>query len=178
MFLFIEKTLRENVLCQQIKSPYYQDKTNLCNFWYAVYLQSVAMAFQNHSYDSSDDELGSGDETDRSSLASDYVYVRQVEEKKNWDKFVQTAPEAGSASEKHTDWYRKAAVALKLISTSITFAVVLVGGSVAKGALFFMLAQIGNKPQPIEYCDATKEGNYVEYEDDRKEQIAWLWWVQ
>ena len=134
------------------------------------------MAFQNHSYDSSDDEFGSGDETDRSSLASDYVYLRQVEEKKNWDKFVQTAPEAGSASEKHTDWYKKAAVALKLISTSITFAVVLVGGSVSKGALFFMLAQIGNNHKPIEYCDNNNNNNTVtNVTFEEKEKIAWLW---
>ena len=45
------------------------------------------------SFESSDSS--SGDETDRSS----YIYHRHVEEKKNWDKFVSTVPEAGSASE-------------------------------------------------------------------------------
>ena len=129
------------------------------------------MAFQNQAFDSSEDDFSSGDEADRSSIASDYIYVRHVEEKKKWDAFVQTAPEAGSASEKHTDWYRKAAVALKLITTSITFAVVLIGGSVAKGALFFMLAQIGNEPKPIQYCDIPNA--VVTFGD--KERIAWLW---
>ena len=132
------------------------------------------MAFHNQTFDSSEDDFSSGDETDRSSLASDYVYVRQVEEKKKWDAFVQTAPEAGSASEKHTDWYKKAAVALKLITTSITFAVVLVGGSVAKGALFFMIAQIGNDTKPIEYCDSAENvETFVTYGE--QERVAWMW---
>ena len=58
-------------------------------------------------------------------MASDYVYHKKVEEKKNWDKFVSTLEEAGSASEQHIDWIKRASVALKLLTITITFLVVL-----------------------------------------------------
>ena len=96
------------------------------------------------SYDDSDSS--SGNEIDRasrvSSNASDYIYVRQVEEKKSWDKFATTLEAGGSASEQHTDFIKKASVFLKLITTFIVFGVVLTAGVVSKGALLFMIAQV------------------------------------
>ena len=35
-------------------------------------------------------------------MASEYNYVRPVEEKKAWDKFATTLESGGSASEQHT----------------------------------------------------------------------------
>ena len=75
-------------------------------------------------------------------MASEYNYVRPVEEKKSWDKFATTLESGGSASEQHTDFIKKASVALKLITGFIVFAVVLTAGAVSKGALLFMVAQV------------------------------------
>ena len=75
-------------------------------------------------------------------MASEYNYVRPVEEKKSWDKFATTLEAGGSASEQHTDFIKKASVALKLITGFIVFAVVLAAGAVSKGALLFMVAQV------------------------------------
>ena len=75
-------------------------------------------------------------------MASEYNYVRPVEEKKSWDKFATTLEAGGSASEQHTDFIKKASVALKLITGFIVFAVVLTAGAVSKGALLFMVAQV------------------------------------
>ena len=61
---------------------------------------------------------------------------------KEWDKFEATEDEATSSSEQHTDLIKKASVALKLITVTITFAVVFASAVVAKGATFFMVAQV------------------------------------
>ena len=61
---------------------------------------------------------------------------------KEWDKFEATEDEATSASEQHTDLIKKASVALKLITVTITFAVVFASAVVAKGATIFMVAQV------------------------------------
>lgn len=98
------------------------------------------MANHNQGYvhgSSSEDE-----DQDKKSVASEYVYVQKVEEKKSWDRFSQTLDEASSASEKHTDFIKKAAVGLKLLSILLTFGIVLTAGVVAKGATFFMVAQM------------------------------------
>ena len=116
----------------------------------------------------------SGDETDRSSLASDYHYIRQVEEKKKWDKFVSNEAEAGSASEKHTDLIKKASIFLKLLTTFICFSVVLVAGSVAKGSLLFMIAQVRNESSrygaDVIFCNPELPVRHGE-----PETVAWLW---
>ena len=92
----------------------------------------------NETLDSSEDE--GFDRT--SSNASDYVYHRQVEEKKKWDKFSTTVESDISASEQHTDFIKKASVALKLITAFIVFGVVLTAGVISKGALLFIIAQV------------------------------------
>jgi hypothetical protein len=61
---------------------------------------------------------------------------------KEWDKFVSNEDEATSASEQHTDLIKKASVALKLMTVTFTFIVVLASTVVAKGATFFMVAQV------------------------------------
>ena len=43
--------------------------------------------------------------------------------KDDWDKFDVKLEEAGSASEKHQDWYKNAAVLLKVLTTFLTFSI-------------------------------------------------------
>ena len=118
-------------------------------------------------FESSDDFSSSGDETDRSSEICHYT--RHVEEKKNWDKFVSTVPEAGSASEKHTDFIQKSSVALKLLTIIFTFGIVLAAGAVSKGALIFMVGQMTIDGNGIETCS---NGTLQREESDT---VAWLW---
>ena len=76
--------------------------------------------------------------------ASDNFYKKPIEEKKPWDKYLTTKDSVGSASEKHTDFIRKAEVGLKIITILVTFCVVLTAGVVSKGALLFIIAQVTN----------------------------------
>ena len=98
---------------------------------------------------------------------------------------MQNELSAGSASEQHTDFIKKASIGLKLLTILLSFAVVLVAGCVSKGALFFMIAQIpmltvnnGTNP-PLKYCHNNIIGGdpnkayEVTYEE--KETIAWMW---
>ena len=55
------------------------------------------MNFANNDIFNDDDD----DSFTRSSMASDYVYHKTVEEKKKWDCAVTNVEEAGSASELH-----------------------------------------------------------------------------
>ena len=102
-----------------------------------------------------------------------------------WDAFEEKETSGGSASEKDTDWIKKTSVLLKVLSTVISFTVVLVAGCVSKGALFFMIAQIpmlttnnGTKP-PLKYCYENIEGGdsstTYEVTYGEKETIAWMW---
>ena len=101
------------------------------------------------------------------------------------DAFVQNESSAGSASEQHTDFIKKASIGLKLLAILISFSVVLVAGCVSKGALFFMIAQIpmlvkdnGTK-LPLEYCsnNVINPDQSITYEVayGEKETIAWMW---
>ena len=113
----------------------------------------------------------SSDETDRSS----YIYHRQVEEKKKWDKFVSTLIESGSASEQHTDFIKKASVALKIFTILGTFGMVLAGGVVSKGALIFMVAQM-SKSATLEMCPNYLEmGSQVIVNRRESDTVAWHW---
>ncbi len=58
-----------------------------------------------------------------------------------WDKFKQTTVESQSASEKNKDFVERSSVALKIITVFIVFSVILLAATVAKGALFFIVAQ-------------------------------------
>jgi hypothetical protein len=152
------------------------------------------MSFRNKGYDSSPQSLSDGDqsdgETDRSSMASDYVYVQQIEEKKRWDKFVSTLAEAGSASEKHTDFIKKAAVGLKMLTTLITFTMVLASGVIVKATTFFIVAQMAHDDpvnrtvlfpnnlnrKELLFCPISSAQNAtyrVSYGEG--ESVAWLW---
>ena len=136
------------------------------------------MAFQNQAYQndtgtSSPETSGDEMDTDRSSMAS-YRYIRAVEEKKKWDKFTSNEAEASSASEAHTDLIKKASVCLKMMTIFICFSVVLGAGVVAKGALFFMLAQVQNNTvngRNVIYCN-NQEGFVTKTEST---SVAWLW---
>ena len=44
-------------------------------------------------------------------------------EREQWDKFTSNLEEAGSASEQHQDWIKKAAVGLKILTIVVTFLV-------------------------------------------------------
>ena len=74
--------------------------------------------------------------------ASDIFFKKPIDEKKPWDKYLTTKDSGGSASEKHTDFIRKAEVGLKIITILVTFCVVLTAGVVSKGALLFIIAQV------------------------------------
>ena len=93
---------------------------------------------------SDDNETSSEDEgLGRSnSDVSDNFYQRPIEEKKPWDRYLTTKEAGGSASEKHTDFIRKAEITLKIITMCVTFCVVLASGVISKGALLFMIAQV------------------------------------
>ena len=91
--------------------------------------------------DSSSEDEGLGRSC---SDASDNFYQKPIEEKKPWDKYLTTKDSGGSASEKHTDFIRKAEVGLKIITILVTFCVVLTAGVVSKGALLFIIAQVSN----------------------------------
>lgn len=41
---------------------------------------------------------------------------------------------------------------MQVVTTFIVFVVVLAGGAVAKGALFFIVAQTGRNRKPLEFC--------------------------
>ena len=60
-------------------------------------INSRSVNFANSDIFNDDDD----DSFTRSSMASDYVYHKTVEEKKKWDCAVTNVEEAGSASELH-----------------------------------------------------------------------------
>ena len=60
-------------------------------------INSRSVNFANNDIFNDDDD----DSFTRSSMASDYVYHKTVEEKKKWDCAVTNVEEAGSASELH-----------------------------------------------------------------------------
>lgn len=124
---------------------------------------------KGYLYDDSGSSDGS-EETDRSSMASDYHYERKIEQRKDWDKFVTNVKGSGSASEQHTDFIKKASIGLKLLTILVTFSATLGGGVIAKTALFFMVAQI-SPSRPITYC---KDQAFVVTQDP-KASTAWLW---
>ena len=114
-------------------------------FHYSIFLSEMSEITNFHDPESYDETPDSSEDEgfDRtSSNASDYVYHRQVEEKKKWDKFSTTVESDISASEQHTDFIKKASVALKLITAFIVFGVVLTAGVISKGALLFIIAQV------------------------------------
>ena len=78
-----------------------------------------------------------------------FKFVVPKEENENWDQFTQNEFSAGSASEKHTDLIKKAAVFLKCITIVITTSVVFTGGLLSKALVVFMVAQV-QKPTPDE----------------------------
>ena len=112
-----------------------------------------------------------------------------------WDAFNQTEDARSSASEKHTDFIKKASICLKITTTLFTFCVVLVAGGISKGALFFMIAQVrplsivnvtsGDDPNklhnpPLEYCSENIPSNNdknstYEVHYGEEERIAWMW---
>ena len=61
-------------------------------------INSRSVNFAHNDIINDDDDYSSNT---RSSMASDYVYHKTVEEKKKWDCAVTNLEEAGSASEKH-----------------------------------------------------------------------------
>ena len=85
-----------------------------------------------------------------------------------WDEFVETSRDAGSASEKNTDFVIKASVALKLITMSLTFAMVLGAGVVFKGNLMFILAQMTKT-----HITTCHNGTVQELQAD--DTVPWLW---
>ena len=89
--------------------------------------------------DSSSEDEGLGRSC---SDASDNFYQKPIEEKKPWDKYLTTKDSGGSASEKHTDFIRKAEIGLKIITVFITFCVVLITGVVSKVSLLLIIAQV------------------------------------
>ena len=102
---------------------------------------------------------------------SEYHYERQIEKRKDWDKFTQNVHEAGSASEQHTDFIQKASIGLKLTTILVSFAVVLGGGVVSKASLFFMLAQI--RGNAVSYCNVPG----LQALSSPETSVAWLWCV-
>ena len=76
------------------------------------------------------------------SNASEYAYKMPVETLEPWDKYLTTKDVFVPASEKHTDFFKKASVLLKIATIFVTFVVVLGAGIIAKGALLFILAQV------------------------------------
>lgn len=137
--------------------------------------RNVAFKSENSPPDSSEDEEDEV-ETDRTSEASFYHYQRAVEEIKPWDKFKTTMTEAGSASEKHTEFIKKASVTLKVLTCTLTFLVVLTAGVVSKGATFFMVAQM-SQIKTLVYCkdpfNVDKRESWVVH--TTQDTVAWLW---
>ena len=89
------------------------------------------------------DNSNSNEEHPRSqSNASEYAYKMPIERLESWDKYLTTKDVFVPASEKHTDFFKKASVLLKLATIFVTFVVVLGAGIIAKGALLFILAQV------------------------------------
>ena len=100
---------------------------------------------------------------------------------------MQTENATSSASEKHTDFIKKASICLKITTTLFTFCAVLVAGGVSKGALFLMLGQARpfnnntNSSRSLKYCPENVPGNErrenVTYEVQygENEAIAWMW---
>ena len=74
--------------------------------------------------------------------ASDNFFKKPIDKKKPWDKCLTTKDSGGSASEKNTDFTKKAEVGLKIITILVTFCVVLTAGVVSKGALLFIIAKV------------------------------------
>ena len=101
------------------------------------------MASTDDSKSSEVDNSNGNEEHPRSqSNASEYAYKMPVERLESWDKYLTTKDVFVPASEKHTDFFKKASVLLKLATIFVTFVVVLGAGIIAKGALLFILAQV------------------------------------
>ena len=101
-----------------------------------------------------------------------------------WDAFVQNDHCVGSASEQHTDFIKRASIGLKLLTTLLSFAVVLVAGCVSKGATFFMIAQMpifaANDTKPnLEFCFKNVSGGNqttrYEVTYGEKQAVTWMW---
>ena len=122
-------------------------------------------------------EVDDGD----SDQTSEYYYNQPREEYKGWDKFEQTEVSHGSASEQHTDLIKKASILLKLATILITFVVVLAGGMITKGAVFYMLSQISLDNPKLDFCpnaiDSKTNETFVKYYVDKgpEETVAWAW---
>ena len=70
------------------------------------------------------------------------IYQKPIPKKQTWNKYMTTVDTDGSASEKHTDFNRKAEIGLKIITVFITFCVVLITGVVSKVSLLLIIAQV------------------------------------
>jgi hypothetical protein len=70
------------------------------------------------------------------------IYQKPIPKKQTWNKYITTVDTDGSASEKHTDFNRKAEIGLKIITVFITFCVVLITGVVSKVSLLLIIAQV------------------------------------
>ena len=57
------------------------------------------------------------------SIDPKFKYQMEKIEREQWDKFTSNLEEAGSASEQHQDWIKKAAVGLKILTIVVTFLV-------------------------------------------------------
>ena len=70
------------------------------------------------------------------------IYQKPIPKKQTWNRYMSTLDTDGSASEKHTDFNRKAEIGLKIITIFITFCVVLITGVVSKVSLLLIIAQV------------------------------------
>ena len=123
----------------------------------------------NHGFD--DGPVSGGSET-----SSEFHFTPKKEETKSWDVFKQTEQANGSASERHTDFFKAASIFLKLITMLITFSVVLLGGAVSKSAIFYIISQMSTKTPDLEYCmpNSLPGTNYT-VQRTENETIAWSW---
>ena len=139
---------------------------------------------QNKGYDdidinsSSDEETRNNTKTDRQ-ISQEYHFVPTTERVAGWDVFKQNEHEILSASEKQTDFIERGAVCLKVTTALIVMMVVLACGVVAKGTLFFMVAQTA----PIKnmtVCPAALglpniTGVVYTSSYDTQTELGWLW---
>lgn len=100
---------------------------------------------------------------------------RTVQETKGWDVFRNPPRKVDSGSMANQRCFEITAKILKICAYLLTFAIVLGGATISKGAILFMTSQL-KKNKVVPYCNREigREKQFIVQLPD-EERIAWTW---
>merc|ERR1712212_311110 len=118
----------------------------------------------------------------------------------NWNTFLDISTGVKSASDSQSTWQKTSEKILLLVSYTISFVMILGASITAKGATFFMLSQVSNERESLQFCNSehvtnvmaevvfscpqnnSQASEYICGEDDCQchlaaERAIWLWCI-